>query len=128
MFIYIDRLLINGMINLTSLNIHRFIITCILLAAKFFDDQFYFNPYFASVGGVNKYELNDLELELLFLLEFNLFVDRGEYEKYYQSLVNLAYHKGFVAFQEDLPYALPAKETVEPNVRKRFFFCNLVLF
>lgn len=34
----------------TSLNIHRLILTCVMLAAKFFDDHYFNNAFFAKVG------------------------------------------------------------------------------
>lgn len=52
--IYVDRL-INQNQNLivNSLCVHRLIITSIMLAAKFFDDQYFNNAYYGKVGGVN---------------------------------------------------------------------------
>lgn len=52
--IYIDRL-INQNQNLivNSLCVHRLIITSLMLAAKFFDDQYFNNAYYGKVGGVN---------------------------------------------------------------------------
>lgn len=37
--------------ELTSLNIHRLLLTSIMVSAKFFDDQFYNNAFFARIGG-----------------------------------------------------------------------------
>lgn len=50
--VYIDRLIQRNSLLLTSLNVHRIIITAIMLAAKFFDDQYFNNAYYAKVGGV----------------------------------------------------------------------------
>lgn len=50
--IYIDRLIQVNNFILTELNVHRVAITSILLAAKFFDDAYYNNAYYAKVGGV----------------------------------------------------------------------------
>jgi len=64
--IYIDRLIQRNNFLLTSLNIHRVIITSVMLAAKFFDDQYFNNAYYAKVGGVPGGEMNCLEVEFLF--------------------------------------------------------------
>ena len=50
--IYIDRLIQRNNFLLTELNVHRVVITAVLLAAKFFDDAYYNNAYYAKVGGV----------------------------------------------------------------------------
>eukprot|EP00494_Astrolonche_serrata_P022670 UN22927 len=51
--IYIDRLIqCNPAFLVNSLNVHRIIITSVMLAAKFFDDHYYNNAYYGKVGGV----------------------------------------------------------------------------
>jgi hypothetical protein len=47
--IYIDRLIQRNNFLLTELNVHRVVITAILLAAKFFDDAYYNNAYYAKL-------------------------------------------------------------------------------
>ena len=84
--VYIDRLIAKGGLELTSMNVHRVLITAILLAAKFFDDQYYNNAYFAKVGGVPCNEINTLELEMLFYIGFSLHVPTDVYEKYFLEL------------------------------------------
>ena len=104
--IYIDRL-INDNKNLivNSFCVHRLIITrynniyyllffiffialfcwcvcvcvcSIMLAAKFFDDQYFNNAYYGKVGGVTCKEVNSLEIEFLFMINFNLYVSESE--------------------------------------------------
>jgi len=48
--IYVDRLIQQGRFALTPLNVHRVLITAVMLAAKFFDDQYFNNLYYAKVG------------------------------------------------------------------------------
>jgi len=55
--IYIDRLIQRNNFLLTELNVHRVVITAIMLAAKFFDDQYFNNNYYAKVGGVPAVEV-----------------------------------------------------------------------
>lgn len=80
--VYIDRLIQGNNLTLTSLNVHRVIITSVMLAAKFFDDQYFNNAYFAKVGGVPCPEMNSLELEFLFSINFSLHVSGEIYNRY----------------------------------------------
>jgi len=89
--IYVDRLIqCNPAFLVNSLNVHRIIITSVMLAAKFFDDHYYNNAYYGKVGGVSNSEVNSLEIEFLFMVNFNLFVSREEYEIYNQRLMTHA--------------------------------------
>ncbi|PKU63488.1 cyclin-P3-1 [Dendrobium catenatum] len=81
-FIYIERFLLQLDTYLTSLNVHRLLITGIAVAAKFIDDAFYNNAYYARVGGVTTTEMNRLELNFLFSLDFKLQVSIGTFRKY----------------------------------------------
>lgn len=86
--VYIDRLIQRNSLLLTSLNVHRIIITSVMLASKFFDDQYFNNAYYAKVGGVPTPEVNNLELEFLFSVNFSLHVATDVFEKYYSELAN----------------------------------------
>jgi Cyclin len=88
--VFIDRLIQRNALLLTSLNVHRVIITAVMLAAKFFDDQYFNNAYYAKVGGVPTTEVNSLELEFLFSINFSLHVPTDVYEKYYGELGSLS--------------------------------------
>jgi hypothetical protein len=86
--IYLDRLTErNKRFIIKSLNIHRLLMTSVMLAAKFFDDQFYNNEYYARVGGMTNQEINALEIEFLNLINFNLHVNPVVFFKYRQRLV-----------------------------------------
>ena len=61
-----------------------------MLAAKYFDDQYYNNMYYAKVGGVPPQEMNSLEVEFLFMANFTLFVTTETYSQYYYELRNHA--------------------------------------
>ncbi|KAH9689197.1 Cyclin-P3-1 [Citrus sinensis] len=85
-YIYLDRFLqqINGC--LTRLNVHRLLITSFLVAAKFVDDECYNNAYYAKIGGISTAEMNKLELNFLFTLEFKLHVTTEVFAKYCSQL------------------------------------------
>lgn len=40
-------------------------ISCIMIAAKFWDDFYYKNDFYAKIGGIGKKDMNNLELELM---------------------------------------------------------------
>ncbi|KAJ7298070.1 hypothetical protein O6H91_13G075000 [Diphasiastrum complanatum] len=82
-YVYIDRLVHKQPdLPVTSLNVHRLVVTAVMLATKILDDEHFDNAFFARVGGVPTLELNRLELELLFRLDFKLFVKLHEFESY----------------------------------------------
>ncbi|KAL0425810.1 UNVERIFIED_CONTAM: Cyclin-U2-1 [Sesamum radiatum] len=63
-------------------NVHRLLITTIMVASKYVEDMNYRNSYFAQVGGLTTNELNKLEVEFLFLMKFKLHVNVSVYESY----------------------------------------------
>ncbi|KAG5514444.1 hypothetical protein RHGRI_035757 [Rhododendron griersonianum] len=72
--IYLERFIQRKKVHLTSLNVHRLVITSVMVAAKFIDDAYFNNTYYARVGGVSTQELNRLEMKFLFGLDFRLHV------------------------------------------------------
>lgn len=97
--IYIDRLIERNNFLMTALNVHRVVITAILLAAKFFDDAYYNNAYYAKVGGVLVSELNGLEVDFLFRINFSLHVSPELFEKYKAELVAHSINCGLMVNQ-----------------------------
>ena len=61
-------------------------ITTVMVAAKFADDFFYKNEYYAKIGGITRMDINALELELLNQLSYNLFVSEEELRVYLDRL------------------------------------------
>ncbi len=53
---------------------HRLLITAVLVAAKFLDDSYFNNAYYAKVGGISLEEMNALEVDFLLRLDFRLHV------------------------------------------------------
>ena len=85
--IYMDQVVqFNPDFVISSLNVHRLLITAIMLASKFFDDVYYNNSYYARVGGISNQEVNSLEMEMLRMISFSLFVQPEQYERYRGSL------------------------------------------
>ncbi|KAL8511159.1 hypothetical protein ACS0TY_017835 [Phlomoides rotata] len=102
-FVYIDRLVHKYPDSLVvSLNVHRLLVTSVMVASKILDDTHYNNAFYARVGGVSNEELNKLELELLFLLDFEVYVSPRVFESYCQHLEKEMLCNGIV---ERLPAA-----------------------
>lgn len=81
--VYIERITkLHKNFVVSVLNVHRLIITAVMLAAKFSDDVYYSNKFYAQVGGVNVAEINMLEVQFLSMLNFQLYVSAIEYESY----------------------------------------------
>ncbi|KAJ2696093.1 cyclin-like protein interacting with PHO85 [Coemansia sp. IMI 209128] len=66
---------------LSPFNIHRMLITAIVVAHKFNSDIFFNNARYSKVGGIPLVELNQLELELLFMARFDLKIDAPEIQR-----------------------------------------------
>ncbi|KAM5561274.1 cyclin-P3-1 [Rosa sericea] len=92
-YIYIERFLQRTGTCLTSLNVHRLLITSILIAAKFMDDDCYSNGYYAKVGGVSTAEMNNLEMAFLLSLDFKLYVTTEMFGKYCQQLEDVGRYR-----------------------------------
>lgn len=87
-FIYIDRLIKThkDSLLLVSPNVHRICLTALLLATKWHDDDVHANSYYAKIGGIARQELDSLEVAMLKLMEYRLFVKPGEYKDYMRSI------------------------------------------
>jgi len=80
--VYLDRILDVHCVSLSPINIHRFLVTSVLISAKQLDDSTYNNKYYSHVGGIAVKELNDLESKFLILLRHHLFVKPRVFEAY----------------------------------------------
>jgi hypothetical protein len=81
--VYLDRLVRNqGNMFINVRTVHRIFITSVLLAAKYCDDIYFNNKYYARVGGISCPEMNALELEFLFRCKFECNVSAVEFDSY----------------------------------------------
>ena len=62
----------NDSFAITHSNMHRLILSAVLLTTKFWEDRFMSNRYFARLGGISLGEMNALEIELLMMLSCDL--------------------------------------------------------
>lgn len=87
MVYYIDRLCaLYPAFTVSSLTIHRFLITSATVASKGLSDSFWTNKTYARVGGISMTELALLELEFLFRVEWRIVPQPEVLNDYYQSL------------------------------------------
>jgi hypothetical protein len=100
--LYVNRFLeAEPKFTLSKLNVHRLFLACTVVAAKFFDDSYLYNSFYAQVGGVSMQELNDLELKVLEVIRWKLHVDPAVYDKFNMAVLE---HHGL---SED---AIPIKQ------------------
>lgn len=71
-------------VRVTSKNVHRMYLAAFLVAVKVYSDSMISNADIARVGGVSLVEMNRLEIELLKVLDFDVFVVK-EFDEYMQS-------------------------------------------
>lgn len=80
---YLDRVQVaSRRMCLTQQNCHRLLSTALLLAIKFLDDEVCTNAYYCTVFGIGLSDLNQLELAMLKLLDWNLFINPTSYMRY----------------------------------------------
>jgi len=70
------------------------LITSVMLATKFFDDETFNNLYYAKVGGLQVNEVNQLENKFLSLIGFSLTIRSDLFERYHCELVKHAKTNG----------------------------------
>ncbi|KAL3647539.1 Cyclin-U4-1 [Castilleja foliolosa] len=82
-YIYLDRFARKQpLMPINSFNVHRMLIASVLISAKFMDDIYYNNAYYAKVGGISTREMNLLEVDFLFGLSFQLNVSTSTFHYY----------------------------------------------
>ena len=60
---------------INRLNVHRFFCASLTVACKFYEDHNYNKKHYANVGGITLEDLNDHEITILTLLDFNLKIE-----------------------------------------------------
>ncbi|CAI9772722.1 unnamed protein product [Fraxinus pennsylvanica] len=116
-YVYIDRLVHRYPDSLVvSLNVHRLLVTCVMVASKILDDVHYNNAFYARVGGVTNTELNKLEIELLFLLDFRVTVSSRVFESYCQHLEKEMMCNDATRKIERLPISNSVDDVIEISV------------
>ncbi|KAJ3202250.1 hypothetical protein HDU67_000682 [Dinochytrium kinnereticum] len=98
--IYMDRVCTaQTRFTVSSLTVHRFLITAVTVASKAHLDVFFSNRVYAEVGGVGLGELNRMEMELVRMVEWEVLVTGERLQEYYVRMVGR--HPN-LTFEEDL--------------------------
>ena len=100
-FIYIDKICNKHKINLNYYNIHKLILAAFIVAIKFHEDENYSMSYYAKLGGISTKEAIKLEYEFTSLIDFKLFVEQKEYDKYYNYFHSLDENEDDIYDDED---------------------------
>lgn len=84
---YIDNLLnrLQGHLFLTENNVLKILLTSLVCAIKYNEDMIHDNEFFAKVGGINLKEMNLLEREFLFLMEYKLYIPKDMFKVYEEN-------------------------------------------
>lgn len=74
--IIMDRYIIeNENFSLTWLNVHRLLLSCLILGVKLHDDFYFDNKAFETAGGVNVVMLEKYEVEIFEKCHYNIYID-----------------------------------------------------
>ena len=79
--IYLDRICLNDIL-ITEYNIHRLVLTSLIISIKYNEDLIFENKYYSEVAGVSIKEFNSLEREFLTIINFDLYIPDEEFFKY----------------------------------------------
>jgi Cyclin len=86
---YLLRVSRRSSVLITSLSVHRLLITSIVIAMKYIEDECYTNRYMAKVGGISLAELNRLEVSFLKKLDFCLCIHPENFEQFCTEICRL---------------------------------------
>eukprot|EP00826_Nyctotherus_ovalis_P023389 TRINITY_DN17970_c0_g1_i2.p1 TRINITY_DN17970_c0_g1~~TRINITY_DN17970_c0_g1_i2.p1 ORF type:complete len:184 (-),score=30.77 TRINITY_DN17970_c0_g1_i2:74-625(-) len=85
--VYVDRAVArNAGLVVTSRNVHRLVAGALVVADKFWCDEFMPNSDYARVAGMRCGDVNAVEREMLRLLDFDMYIGEKEYEDYCRRL------------------------------------------
>lgn len=85
--IYIDGIIINaivlikrviGNLIVNNYNIHRLIAGILMISQKTYQDNYYSNKSWGLICGLELYDINNIELDILKRIDFNTFITREE--------------------------------------------------
>ena len=80
--INIDRICEINSLQITKFNVHRLLLSSLIISIKINEDDFYSNSFYSKVGGVTLSEMNNLEDEFLRYIRFCLWTDINLFYKY----------------------------------------------
>ena len=133
--IYIERLIFNTGLLLTSRNWRRILLTAMIISSKVWDDNSFENDHFSQVFanlGVN--EINTLERIFLELINYKVYVKQSEYFKYLMLIKIIAMKYSYngreivkASIIKNLKYR-EFNETMQNRMRKKVTLNNSAQF
>ena len=133
--IYIERLIFNTGLLLTSRNWRRILLTAMIISSKIWDDNSFENDHFSQVFanlGVN--EINTLERIFLELINYKVYVKQSEYFKYLMMIKIIALKYNYngreivkASIIKNLKYQ-EFNETMQNRMRKKVTLNNSAQF
>ena len=93
-YIYIKRFIHKENYIISFRNIFRLIMSCTILAIKFNENKVYTNSFYAKVGGFDVDDLNNLEYDIFYRLDFNLRVLDSEFYEIILKIYKDIYDEG----------------------------------
>lgn len=115
---YIDKLCTcYTAFTITSLTVHRFLITAATVASKGLSDSFWNNETYARVGGLRIEELGQLELDFLQRIDWRIIPVPETLVNYYKGLVarSTVYRLEEAPMVTEIQPPEPEPETPEPH-------------
>jgi hypothetical protein len=97
----------------SAFNIHRLVLVMLLVCAKFTDDEIFNNAAWSTIGGIKVQELNRLEVHLLQMLRFQIWVPQANLVEAWQRLHAASLNEGMTSEEDCGPEAaavIPAEE------------------
>jgi hypothetical protein len=79
----IDRLVSRTGLLLWLGNVYRLFAVAVVVAWKTQDDKFYSNRWYAALAGISVEEMNELEVEFLRMLSFEVTMPRDQFLEYH---------------------------------------------
>jgi hypothetical protein len=65
----------------TEDNIHKLFATFTIIFSKTFSDEFFCMSTYSQISGISRKNLLQLELDVLFILKWNIMIEKGEFAK-----------------------------------------------
>ena len=86
--IYFDKICNKGNIILSFLNVYRLILISLVLAIKFNEEYFETNEFYSKIGGLSNKSFNKLEIAVLKILNYKLYIKKDIYDNYINHISN----------------------------------------
>ena len=133
--IYIERLIFNTGLLLTSRNWRRILLTAMIIASKIWDDNSFENTHFSQVfANLGVSEINTLERIFLELINYKVYVKQSEYFKYLMMIKIIALKYNYngrqiipVSIKKNMKYQ-EFTEAMQNRMRKKVTLNNSAQF